>query len=82
MGGINNETSVQLPPMFSIPEADRFARVGDPKQHLRQYLNFVKIKGLNEQQVLQAFLLSLVGSTSNWYFTLNLGQTKNWGELV
>jgi hypothetical protein len=56
--------------------------VGDPKQHLRQYLNFVKIKGLNEQQVLQAFPLSLAGSASNWYYTLNVGQTKNWGELV
>jgi hypothetical protein len=52
------------------------------KQHLRQYLNFVKIKGLNEQQVLQAFPLSLAGSASNWYYTLNVGQTKIWGELV
>ena len=45
-------------------------------------MNFVKIKGLNELQVLQAFSLSLAESVSNWYYTLNLGQTKNWGELV
>ena len=24
----------------------------------------------------------MAGSTSNWYYTLNVGQTKNWGELV
>uniref|UniRef100_A0A2N9HWY3 Retrotransposon gag domain-containing protein n=1 Tax=Fagus sylvatica TaxID=28930 RepID=A0A2N9HWY3_FAGSY len=72
----------QLPPKFVILETDRFSGIGDPKQHLRQYLNFVKINGLNKQQVLQAFPLSLAGSTSNWYYTLNVGQTKNWGELV
>jgi hypothetical protein len=77
MGGITKEVALQLPPNFTIPEADRFARVGDPKQHLRQYLNFVKIKGLNEQQVLKAFPLSLARSASNWYYTLNVGQTKN-----
>jgi hypothetical protein len=82
MGGISNEMAMQLPPKFSIPKADTFVGVGDPKQHLRQYLNFVKIKELNEQQVLQAFPLSLAGSASNWYYTLNVGQTKNWGELV
>jgi hypothetical protein len=82
MGGISKEAALQLPPKFTVPEADRFAGVGDPKQHLRQYLNFVKIKGLNEEQALRAFLLSLARSASNWYYTLNLGQTKNWGELV
>jgi hypothetical protein len=82
MGGITKEELSQLPPKFSIPEADRFAGVGDPKENLRQYLNFVKIKGLNEEQVLQAFPLSLVGLASNWYYTLNVGQTKNWRELV
>ena len=51
MRGIINEHVVQLPPKFSIPEADKFIGIGDPKQHLRQYLNFVKIKGINEPQV-------------------------------
>ncbi len=62
MGGIINEPVVQLPPKFAIPEANRFKGIGDPKQHLRQYLNFVKMKGLNEQQFLQALPLSLSGS--------------------
>ena len=65
MGGITKEEPSQLPPKFSIPKTDRFAGVGDPKQNLRQYLNFVKIKGLNEEQVLQAFPLSLVKSALN-----------------
>jgi hypothetical protein len=65
IGDITKEEPSQLPPNFVIPETDRFNGVGDPKQHLRQYLNFVKIKGLNEQQVLQAFSLSLTGLASN-----------------
>ena len=73
LGDITNETAIQLQPKFSILEADRFTGVSDPKQHLRQYLNFVKIKGLNKQQVLQEFPSSLARSTSNWYYTLNLG---------
>jgi hypothetical protein len=52
MGGIINEPAIQLLPKFSIPEGDRFTGIGDPKQHLRQHLNFVKIKGLKERQVL------------------------------
>ena len=47
MGDITNELVVQLPLKFSIVEVDRFIGIGDPKQHLRQNLNFVKIKGLN-----------------------------------
>jgi hypothetical protein len=41
IGGIINESTVQLPPKFAIPKADRFTSIGDPKQRLRQYLNFV-----------------------------------------
>ena len=82
MGSITKEEPSQLPPKFVIHETNRFNGVGEPKQHSRQYLNFVKIKGLNEEQVLRAFPLSLAGSASNWYYTLNVGQTKNWGELV
>ena len=48
MGGIATELSMQLRPKFSIPEADKYNGSGDPKQHLRQYLSFVKMKGLNE----------------------------------
>ncbi len=48
MGSITKEEPSQLPPKFVIHETNRFTGVGEPKQHLRQYLNFVKIKGLNE----------------------------------
>ena len=48
MGGIATESSIQLPLKFSIPKVDKYNGSGDPKQHLRQYLSFVKMKGLNE----------------------------------
>ena len=42
MGGIATEPSVQLPPKFSIPKADKYSGSGDPRQHLRKYLSFAK----------------------------------------
>ena len=33
--GITNESTMQLPPNFAIPEAEGFAGIGDPKQCLR-----------------------------------------------
>uniref|UniRef100_A0A2N9HL80 Retrotransposon gag domain-containing protein n=1 Tax=Fagus sylvatica TaxID=28930 RepID=A0A2N9HL80_FAGSY len=82
MGGMATEPSMQQPPKVSIPEADKYNGSGDPKQHLRQYLSFVKMKGLNEIQVLNAFPFSLTGSASKWYYTLDMGKVKGWTELV
>ncbi len=82
MGGITTEPSMQLPPKFSIPEADKYSWSGDPKQHLRQYLSFAKMKGLNETHVLNAFTFLLNGSTSKWYYALDIGNIKGWIELV
>ena len=82
MGGIAMEPFVQLPPKFSIPKADNYNGGGDTKQHHRQYLSFVKMKGLNEIQVLNAFPFSLSGSASKWYYTLDMGKVKGWTDLV
>jgi hypothetical protein len=82
MGGIAMEPFIQLPPKVSIPKADNYNGSGDPKQHLRQYLSFVKMKGLNEIQVLNAFPFSLSGSASKWYYTLDMGKVKGWTDLV
>jgi hypothetical protein len=76
MDGIATEPSMQLPPMFSIPKADKYSGSGDPKQHLRQYLSFVKMKGLNKTQILNAFPFSLTGLASKWYYTLDRGTLK------
>ena len=66
MGGIASELVIQLPSKFAIPETDKFIGSRDLKQHLLQYLSFVKMKGLNEQQVLHAFPLSLSEIATEW----------------
>ena len=40
------------------------------------------MKGLNETQVLNAFLFSLTRSASKWYYTLDIGNVKGWIELL
>ena len=82
MGGIAMEPFVQLPPKFSILKVDKYSGSGDPKKHLKQYLSFAKMKGLNETQVLNSFPFSLTGSASKWYYTLDIGNVKGWTELV
>ncbi len=71
-----------MPPKFAIPEYDKFNESGDPKQHIRQHLSVVKYKGFNEEQVLHDFPFSLLGFASKWYYSLELGKNKIWGELV
>ena len=46
MGGIASELVIQLPSKFAIPETDKFTSTEDPKQHLLQYLSFVKMEGI------------------------------------
>uniref|UniRef100_A0A2N9FM60 Retrotransposon gag domain-containing protein n=1 Tax=Fagus sylvatica TaxID=28930 RepID=A0A2N9FM60_FAGSY len=45
MGRISSSPQVHLPPMFQIPESDKFKGYSDPKQHLRRYLNLAKMEG-------------------------------------
>uniref|UniRef100_A0A2N9F5N6 Retrotransposon gag domain-containing protein n=1 Tax=Fagus sylvatica TaxID=28930 RepID=A0A2N9F5N6_FAGSY len=61
---------------------EKVHRLRRPKQHLLQYLCFVKMKGLNEQQVLHAFPLSLSGIATEWYYTLEVEKIKTWKELI
>jgi hypothetical protein len=76
MRGIAFEPVIQLPSKFAIPKIDRFTGIEDPKKHLLQYLSFVKMEGLNEQQVPYAFPLSLSGIATEWYYALDVEKTK------
>ena len=76
IGGIASEPVIHLPFKFAIVEIDRFIDTEDPKQHLLQYLSFVKMEGLNERQVLYAFPLSLSRIAAEWYYTLDVEKTK------
>jgi hypothetical protein len=82
MGGIASEPVIQLPSKFSIPKTDMFTGIEDPNQYLLQYLSFVKMDGLNEQQVLYVFPLSLSRIAAGWYYTLDVEKTKVWKELI
>ena len=82
MGGVSSKTLIALPPKFKIFDAEKFNRIGDPKQHIRRYLSIAEMKGLDEKQTLHAFPLSLMGGASRWYCSLDPSKTKVWNELV
>ena len=82
MGNISSKTPITLPPKFKISNAKKFDRTGDPKQHVKRYLNIVEMKGLDEKQTLHPFPLSLMGGASRWYYSLDPSKTKVWNELV
>ena len=82
MGSISSKTPIALPPKFKIYDAKKFDVIGDPKQHVRRYLNIAEMNGLDEKQTLHAFLLSLMGGASRWYYSLDPSKTKVWNELV
>ena len=82
MGGVGSKTPIALPSKFKISDVEKFNGTGDPKQHVRRYLSIVEMKGLDEKKSLHAFLLSLMGVTSKWYYSLDPTNTKVWNELV
>ena len=82
MGCISSKPPIALPPKFKISDTEKFDGTGDPKQHVRRYLSIVEMKGLDEKKSLHAFLLSLMGVTSRWYYSLDPTNTKVWNELV
>ena len=82
IGGLSSKAPIALPPKFKISNAEKFDKTRDPKQHVRRYLSIAEMKGLDEKQTLHAFLLSLMGSATRWYYSLDPSKTKVWNELV
>lgn len=82
IGSLPNRPMVQLPPKFKFGDSDRFDGTGDPRQHVRQYLSLAGMKGLNDEQVIYAFPLSLTGVASKWFHSLDAKKVKSWGEIV
>ena len=70
VGSSGSKVRIPLPPEFKISIAEKFARIGDPKQHIRRYIIITKIKGLDDKQTLYAFPLSIQvapqGGTTTW----------------
>ena len=82
IGGVSSKAPIALPPKFKIFDAENFDGTGDLKQHVRRYLSLAEMKGLDEKKTLHAFSLSLTGSASRWYYSLDSIKTKVWNELV
>ena len=81
MGGMSSKAPITLPPKFKISNVEKFDGIGDPKQHVRRYINIAEMKGLDEKQTLHAFSLSLTGGASRWYYSLDPNKTKVWNKL-
>ena len=82
MGGVSSKAPIALPSKFKISYVTEFDGTRDPKQHIRRYLSIAEMKGLDKKKTLHAFLLSLPGGASRWYYSLDLSKTKVWNELM
>ena len=82
IGRVSSKAPIALPPKFKISNVEKFDGTGDPKQNIRRYLSIAEMKGLDEKQTLYAFALSLKGSASRWYYSLDPSKTKAWNKLV
>ena len=82
VGSSGSKVHIPLPPKFEVSNIEKFARIGDPKQHIRRYIIITKMKGMDDKQTLYAFPLSLAGGASRWYYNLDPSKNKVWNELV
>ena len=60
----------KLPPKFTMPDVQKFSRIGDPKLHLKQYGSIMSATSLDTEQKVGVFPLSLTGVAHEWYHRL------------
>ncbi|XP_077251627.1 uncharacterized protein LOC143890831 [Tasmannia lanceolata] len=73
---------VTLPPKFKIPDFAKYDGSGSPRSHLKMYINALEQYGLNSQQMVKLFQMSLSGVACKWFLTLDSAYTKTWEDIV
>lgn len=74
-------------PEAKIPEkfkwhSDKFDGTGDLRAHLRAYIGQMRVQGFTDQQMGQAFQLTLSGPALRWLMSLETSQTRTWEDIM
>ncbi|XP_077222029.1 uncharacterized protein LOC143855862 [Tasmannia lanceolata] len=73
---------VTLPSKFKVPDFVKYDGSGSPRSHLKMFINSLEQYGLNSQQMVKLFKMSLSGVATKWFLTLDSAYTKTWEEIV
>ena len=71
----------KLPDKFKMPQLQKFDGTGDPRIHLSQYMTTMSTTKAPMSVVARLFVLSLEGTTINWYHGLEKLIRADWKEL-
>ena len=68
--GLFDTPQVTLPPKFKMPDMEKFNGIGNPKNHLKMYVNTLRPMGLNDDQLAILFHRTLTDGASRWFLAL------------
>ena len=71
----------KLPDKFKMPQLQKFDGTGDPRIYLSQYMTTMSTTKAPMSVVARLFVLSLEGTTINWYHVLEKSIRADWKEL-
>nr|CAN67366.1 hypothetical protein VITISV_007976 [Vitis vinifera] len=71
-----------LPAKFRMPEIERYTGIGCPRIHLRLYSTIMRAHGLDEDQMIMLFPMSLSGAAQRWFASLDVSRRRTWDDLA
>ncbi|XP_026400423.1 uncharacterized protein LOC113296331 [Papaver somniferum] len=80
--GLYHYPDIRLPHGFKFPYMDRYDGTGCPKTHIRMYVGYLKLLGINDGLLVQLFQRSLTGLALNLLMKTDPSLVSTWQDMV
>jgi len=75
-------SNIVIPPMFKVPEFEKYKGVSYPKNHLTMYCRKMVAHYGDEKLLIHFFQNSLASIALSWYIHLEPARIRSWNDLV
>jgi len=73
---------VVIPPIFKVPDFDKYKGTTCPKNHLKMYCRKMRAHSRDEKLLMHFFQDSLAGAAIIWYTNLEASRICTWKDLI
>ncbi|XP_048127764.1 uncharacterized protein LOC125312698 [Rhodamnia argentea] len=82
IGDLSRFARIEFPEKFKVPDFAKYAGTGDPRAHLKHYVNKMGPYVNNIPLLTRTFQSSLEGAALRWYLDSNADKIERWEELA
>jgi len=73
---------VIIPPMFNVPDFDKYKGTTCPKNHMKMYYRKMGTNSRDEKLLMHFFQDSFSGAVVVWYTNLKASRIQSWKDLI